>query len=56
VGGAGDANAKLNDAASVRQMSGTTDEIANADAFLTSDESTYITGRELFVDGGKGQI
>ena len=37
-------------------MSGTTDEIANADAFLTSDESTYITGRELFVDGGKGQI
>jgi NAD(P)-dependent dehydrogenase (short-subunit alcohol dehydrogenase family) len=56
VGRAGDANAKLNDAAIVRPMSGTTDEIANAVAFLTSDESSYITGSEPFVDGGKGQI
>jgi NAD(P)-dependent dehydrogenase (short-subunit alcohol dehydrogenase family) len=35
---------------------GTTDEIAKAVAFLASDESTYISGSELFVDGGQGQI
>jgi NAD(P)-dependent dehydrogenase (short-subunit alcohol dehydrogenase family) len=35
---------------------GTTNEIAKAVAFLVSDESSYITGSELFVDGGQGQI
>jgi NAD(P)-dependent dehydrogenase (short-subunit alcohol dehydrogenase family) len=35
---------------------GTTDEIAKAVAFLASDESSYITGSELFVDGGQAQI
>jgi NAD(P)-dependent dehydrogenase (short-subunit alcohol dehydrogenase family) len=35
---------------------GTPDEIARAVLLLASDDSTYITGTELFVDGGFAQV
>jgi len=36
--------------------SGTPEEIAQAVVFLASDDSRYITGTELFVDGGFAQV
>jgi NAD(P)-dependent dehydrogenase (short-subunit alcohol dehydrogenase family) len=31
-------------------------DVANAVLFLASDESSFMTGTELFVDGGQGQV
>ena len=35
---------------------GTPDEIAKAVVFPASDDSSYVTGTELFVDGGFAQV
>jgi NAD(P)-dependent dehydrogenase (short-subunit alcohol dehydrogenase family) len=35
---------------------GTPDEIARAVVFLASDDSSFVTGTELFVDGGFAQV
>ena len=35
---------------------GTSDEVAKVAVFLAADDSSYVTGTELFVDGGVAQI
>jgi NAD(P)-dependent dehydrogenase (short-subunit alcohol dehydrogenase family) len=35
---------------------GSPEEIAKAAPFLASDDSSFVTGIELFVDGGRAQI
>jgi NAD(P)-dependent dehydrogenase (short-subunit alcohol dehydrogenase family) len=45
----------LSDGVPLARLS-TPDEIAKAVVFLASDDSSYITGTELFVDGGFAQV
>jgi NAD(P)-dependent dehydrogenase (short-subunit alcohol dehydrogenase family) len=35
---------------------GAPDEVAKVALFLASDDSRFVTGIELFVDGGRAQI
>ena len=35
---------------------GNPEEVAKAVSFLASDDSSFVTGIELFVDGGQAQI
>jgi NAD(P)-dependent dehydrogenase (short-subunit alcohol dehydrogenase family) len=43
-------------AAAALGRTGAEDEVAKAVSFLASDDASYITGIELFVDGGTAQI
>jgi NAD(P)-dependent dehydrogenase (short-subunit alcohol dehydrogenase family) len=54
--GAGEEHRKtMSDAVPLGRF-GTPDEVAKAVVFLASDDASYITGTELFVDGGFAQI
>jgi NAD(P)-dependent dehydrogenase (short-subunit alcohol dehydrogenase family) len=53
---AGEERRKMIYAATPLGRLGTPDEIAKAAVFLASDDASYITGIELFVDGGFAQV
>jgi len=53
---AGEERRKMIAAATPLGRFGTADEIAKAAVFLASDDASYITGIELFVDGGFAQV
>jgi NAD(P)-dependent dehydrogenase (short-subunit alcohol dehydrogenase family) len=54
--GAGDERKSLTLSNIPMGRGGTPDEIAKAVVFLASDDSSYVTGTELFVDGGFAQV
>jgi NAD(P)-dependent dehydrogenase (short-subunit alcohol dehydrogenase family) len=51
-------NSFMEYAASITPLArtGTVEEVAKAVAFLASDDSSFIAGSEIFVDGGIAQI
>lgn len=55
-GGGGEERMKMLSSGVPLGRLGTPDEIAKAVVFLASDDSSYITGIELFVDGGFAQV
>ena len=54
--GAGEQRLKMISSSVPLGRLGTPDDIAKAVVFLASDDSSYITGTELFVDGGIAQV
>jgi NAD(P)-dependent dehydrogenase (short-subunit alcohol dehydrogenase family) len=54
--GAGEQRRKMISSATPLGRFGTPDEIAKAVVFLASDDSSYVAGIELFVDGGFAQV
>ncbi|MEI9894627.1 MAG: SDR family oxidoreductase [Chthoniobacter sp.] len=54
--GAGEQRLQMIGTATPLGRPGRSEEIAKAVAFLASDDSSYITGIELFVDGGFAQV
>jgi NAD(P)-dependent dehydrogenase (short-subunit alcohol dehydrogenase family) len=54
--GAGEERLKMISSSVPLGRLGAPDEIAKAVVFLASDDSSYITGTELFVDGGMAQV